>query len=545
MVDGLKPGQRKILYYCLEKNLTHEIKVAQLAGAVANETDYLHGEVSLAGTIVGMAQNYVGNNNFNLLVPEGQFGTRNELGKDAGATRYIHTYLTPGVSNIFNKNDNLLLVYNDDDGRSIEPVYYVPVIPMVLINGAVGIGTGWSTTVPTFNPDDIVHNIRQFIAGKEMIKMTPWFRGFRGSVTAINNDASSEASQNYTVKGMYIRTDDCTVEVCELPVGNVQCYSFSDYKSFVENMIIGVDIADVALAKKTPKLLKDVEFLPSATSISCRLIFPSKEALDTHLSDPDKFEKTFHLTTTISTTNMNLYDQYGLIKRYDSPLHILEDFCHLRVYYYQKRKDLMIDTLNVDIDRISEKIRFIEYIFDPNHELKSHGKSRAAFTSLLDKYEFKKFSGPPKKTMANKITGDVDTKAVQSDEDSDIGTYKYLTSITFWNTTLEELERLRKEHLNLVDQRTKLELKTPSDLWSDDLDQACRDLIQFDKEWSVAYAELLSLPRKNTIIPSHMRVKMSLPSPPPPPPPPLLPSSPLTSSPIFNLIKLKIVPKSK
>lgn len=76
VADGLKPGQRKILFACFKRNLTKEIKVAQLSGYVSEKTAYHHGEVSLAQTIVGLAQTFVGSNNVNLLDPNGQFGTR-------------------------------------------------------------------------------------------------------------------------------------------------------------------------------------------------------------------------------------------------------------------------------------------------------------------------------------------------------------------------------------------------------------------------------------------------------------------------------------
>lgn len=159
-VDGLKPSQRKVLFSCFKRNLRKEIKVAQLAGYVAEHSAYHHGEASLNSTIVGMAQNFVGSNNVNFLYPSGQFGTRIMGGKDASSARYVFTRLETVTRAIFHPDDEPLLNYLDEDGQVIEPDYYVPVIPTVLINGSDGIGTGWSSAVPNYSPYDIIENLR-------------------------------------------------------------------------------------------------------------------------------------------------------------------------------------------------------------------------------------------------------------------------------------------------------------------------------------------------------------------------------------------------
>ena len=139
-VDGMKPSQRKVLFCCFKRKLTEEVKVAQLAGYVSEHSAYHHGEASLHGTIINMAQDYCGSNNVNLLVPSGQFGTRLLGGKDAASPRYIFTKLDPLARLMFHKDDDMLIDYLDDDGMSIEPRHYVPVIPLVLVNGCDGIG---------------------------------------------------------------------------------------------------------------------------------------------------------------------------------------------------------------------------------------------------------------------------------------------------------------------------------------------------------------------------------------------------------------------
>ena len=100
--------------------------------------------MSLQGAIVNMAQDFVGSgNNINLLLPNGQFGTRLQGGKDSASPRYIFTELNPITRKIFINEDDDVLNYLDDDGLKIEPDFYVPIIPIVLINDIQGIGTGF------------------------------------------------------------------------------------------------------------------------------------------------------------------------------------------------------------------------------------------------------------------------------------------------------------------------------------------------------------------------------------------------------------------
>ena len=167
LCDGLKPGQRKILFSCFKRKLKGEIKVAQLSGYVAEHSAYHHGEVSLHQTIVNMAQNFVGSNNVNVLLPIGQFGSRILGGKDAASPRYIFTSLSGVTRYLFHEDDDPLLNYLEEEGQSIEPNYYLPIIPLSLVNGAEGIGTGWSTNIPCHNPRDIVKNLQRMMRGED------------------------------------------------------------------------------------------------------------------------------------------------------------------------------------------------------------------------------------------------------------------------------------------------------------------------------------------------------------------------------------------
>eukprot|EP01083_Nonionella_stella_P291797 992672_1 len=196
--DGLKPGQRKILYCCfLKNNLKKEIRVAQLGGYVSEKSAYHHGETSLYQTIIGMAQDYIGSNNVNLLTPNGMFGSRIKGGRDAASARYIHTLLAPITRRLFHENDDMILNYQDDDGYPVEPTYYIPIIPTILINGCKGIGTGWSTFIPNYNTTDIIKNIRKKLSGEDWNIMHPYYRGFKGEIICQNNNNNNNNNNLY------------------------------------------------------------------------------------------------------------------------------------------------------------------------------------------------------------------------------------------------------------------------------------------------------------------------------------------------------------
>jgi DNA topoisomerase-2 len=207
MVDGLKVSQRKIMYCCFKKNLTEkEMKVAQLAAFVSMETAYHHGEASLQSTIVGMAQTFVGSNNIHLLQPNGQFGSRRHGGKDAGQPRYIYTLLSPICQKLFIKDDENVLTYLNDDGVDVEPEFYIPIIPTILVNGALGIGTGFSTNIPCFNPRDIIAVLRRLLDDENIMdemELVPWYQGFIGTIQKVNG--------KYVSRGLYHKVSSTKV----------------------------------------------------------------------------------------------------------------------------------------------------------------------------------------------------------------------------------------------------------------------------------------------------------------------------------------------
>jgi len=324
-VDGLKPSQRKVIYSCLKRNITKDIKVAQLSGYVAEQTAYHHGEASLQGTIVNLAQNFVGSNNLNLLVPSGQFGTRLLGGKDSASPRYINTRLAPITVKIFDPADNPVLKYVFDDGQRVEPEYYAPVIPMILVNGAEGIGTGFSCYVPPFDPDVIKHNIQCALKQVEMAPMVPHFVGFKGSIRKTKE-------HTWVLEGVY-EVEGSQIKVTELPPGRW----IQDFKEHLDDLV-------------EKGVIQKYENHSTETTPEFRIWGA------TGIQD---IPKTLGLTKTIHTSNMYLIGPNGAVKKYASPEEILVDYIEVRLRIYRLRKNHILQKIDSDIQWISEKARFI------------------------------------------------------------------------------------------------------------------------------------------------------------------------------------------
>ena len=470
--DGLKPSLRKIMYCAFKRNLKTEIKVAQLAGYVSEHGAYHHGEMSLNGAIVNLAQNYVGTNNINLLMPEGQFGSRLEGGKDSAAPRYIFTYLSKITNILFNKEDIPLLKRNTDDGDLIEPVFYMPIIPTILVNGTVGIGTGWSTNIPQFNPLDIINNIKLLMKGEPMIPMNPWYRGFTGNIIRLGDN-------KWLSKGVYDVINNNTLEITELPIG----YWTSDFKELLDMYEKGYK-ADlpVSTGKKTSKLaksklpkwaeyteddgklIKSYKNQSSEANIKFIITFDSK-IMNKLLNGTDKMgltelEKLFHLSSSISCCNtMNLYDENNKLKNFKSPEAILEYYYTHRLNYYELRRQNIINNLEQDLFLLSTKARFILDVI--NDDVKIRNIPKAEVIKQLETLKYPK--------MVNSILINMDKMTEKQRNDSSYGSYDFLISMPIYNLTKEKVDDLLKEKENLEATLTLMKSKTDKILWEEDL----------------------------------------------------------------------------
>ena len=419
ITDGMKPSQRKVLYTCLKKNIVNEVKVAQLAATVAGETAYHHGEVSLVATIINMAQNFIGSNNMNILAPIGMFGTRLMGGKDHSSARYIFTNLEQYVENIFKKEDNDLLDYMEDDGYIIEPRYFLPIIPMILINGAEGIGTGFSTFIPSYNPKDIILWLTNRLKNiKNNDKIKPWYKDFKGTIERYD-DMTWVSGGN-----IELDTNKNTVTITELPL---KMWT-NDYKEFLEEHI-----------NSKTSLFKSYTNMSSDTNILFILKFDSinRDSIITMYENKDLY-KYLRLYKTIKQSNMNLYTSDYSIKTYISAEEILEDFYNWRLEFYELRKKSILSKIEININLYNNMIRFIKLVT----------RDKSIFN--MDSDEIIKYLKKNKMDMIN-------------------DSYDYLTSMTFMQLNQTNMKKLETKLADLKKQYVVIQKKTKKDLWLEDL----------------------------------------------------------------------------
>jgi DNA topoisomerase-2 len=363
VVDGLKPSQRKIVHCCFKRGLTSEIRVAQLAGYVSENAAYHHGETSLQGAIVGLAQDFVGSNNVNLLQPNGQFGTRLQGGKDAASARYIHTQLSDVATRLFRREDAGVLEYLQDDGATIEPRHFVPVVAAVLLNGAVGIGTGFSTNVPCYSPADVIANTRRFAHGEEILPMKPWYRGFRGTVE------QDEEDSRWRSRGVIARKSGLVLHVSELPIGTWT----EDFKEFLEGE-----------AARPDSVLKGVVCQHTETIVSFDLKYANAAAADAALASAAK-ELRLESVKGLSVSNMHMMSPGGAVRRYEDTTAIIEEHGRVRLALYVARKALLERELEEQAARLTERARFVGAVVEGALDLRA---SRPEIEGVLESLAF-------------------------------------------------------------------------------------------------------------------------------------------------------------
>ena len=369
IMDGLKPSQRKIIFGCLKRGLRAEVRVAQLAGYVSEHAAYHHGEASLTGAITSMAQQFVGANNINLLAPIGQFGSRLQGGKDAASARYIHTHLEGIVDTILRKEDSSILKHIDDDGLLVEPETYFPVVPLLVINGCIGIGTGFSTDIPPHNPEEVVGLLRDRLEGRRPtlanLAMRPWWLGFKGPIHLVSDGV-------WQTKGLYTFDDaKHSVMITELPVGTWT----HDYKAFLDVMCTagataGAKVggsqdakADNSKTEDGKPVLKNFDDLYTHIDVKFNLELDAEYYEDAK-ANPVEFEKRFKLTSTWRTTNMVAFDMDSKIVKYGCVGDILEGYYGPRLAAYERRRAAEIERLRQDAIEADAKARFLQAVLD-------------------------------------------------------------------------------------------------------------------------------------------------------------------------------------
>ncbi|SBT72119.1 DNA topoisomerase 2, putative [Plasmodium malariae] len=468
IMDGWKPGQRKVLYGCFKRNLKNECKVAQLVGYIAEHSAYHHGESSLQQTIINMAQTFVGSNNINFLEPCGQFGSRKEGGKDASAARYIFTKLASSTRSIFNEYDDPILKYLNEEGQKIEPQYYIPVIPTILVNGCEGIGTGYSSFIPNYNYLDIINNIKRYINKEPLIPMIPWYKDFKGRI-------ESNGKTGYETIGIIKKIDDETLEITELPIKRWT----QDYKEFLEEL----------LTDEKHQLIIDYIDNSSHEDI-CFTI--KMDPVKLKRAEEEGLEKIFKLKSTLTTTNMTLFDPNLKLQRYSTELDILKEFCFHRLKAYENRKSYLIAKLEKEKKIISNKSKFILAIV--NNELIVNKKKKKVLVEEL----YRKGYDPYKDINKIKKEEIFEQELLESGENPEdneeiiagisVKDYDYLLGMPIFSLTLEKVEDLLSQ---LKEKERELEILkniTIETMWLKDIEKV-EEAIEYQRNVELANRE--------------------------------------------------------
>ncbi|XP_056335728.1 DNA topoisomerase 2-beta isoform X2 [Danio aesculapii] len=451
LVDGLKPGQRKVLFTCVKRNDKREVKVAQLAGSVAEMSAYHHGEQALMMTIVNLAQNFVGSNNVNILQPLGQFGTRINGGKDAASPRYIFTMLSPLAKLLFPAVDSSLLKFLYDDNQKVEPEWYIPIIPMVLVNGAEGIGTGWACKIPNYDPREIVNNINRMLNHQDPLPMLPSYKNFKGTI--------HELGQNqYLVSGEVSVLDKNTIEISELPVRTwTQAYK----ESVLEPMLQGTD--------KTPPLISDYKEYHTDTTVKFVVRMTEEKLAQAEAAG---LHKVFKLQSSLTCNSMVLFDHMGCMKRYESVQEILKEFFELRLHYYKLRKDWLVGSLGAESAKLSNQARFV--LEKIEGKLSIENKSKRDLIRMLVQRGYESDPVAAWNKAQEKSLEEEDGGGNDSDSSVDSGSFSgpnfnYILNMPLWCLTKEKVEELLKQRDLKKAELNELQSKNSENLWREDL----------------------------------------------------------------------------
>jgi DNA topoisomerase-2 len=420
--DGLKVSQRKILYAIFKKNLNEKqsIKVAQFAGYCAEVSNYHHGEQCLHDTIIRMAQNFIGSNNLPYFVKDGQFGSRSYGGKDAANARYISTRPHRWTRMLFPREDDILLPYTLDDGQQVQPDYYVPILPTILINGChAGIGTGWSCFIPSFSVHDIIRHIRIYLkeGTTDISSLLPYFHGFKGEIVSVSNG-------KYESRGILtsrIEKKKKMYEIKELPI-------FTWTNKYKEELELLVEQKKITQLRNycTPN---DVHF-----------IFHTVD--DTFEPNLDNMK----LRSTFSIHNMVLFYELEKLKKFANIQEIFDMFVNKRMELYKKRKTYCLQQQQEEYEYLRNQLRFIQWIRqDPTFYFTN---TETEIHSILQSMSFLK------------------------KHDS----YSYLLQIPIHHFTQQKEQEWMKKCLSLKKTIESVQNSTEQDFWEKDLQQLEKEL---------------------------------------------------------------------
>lgn len=416
VIDGLKPTARKVVYIAdkiWKTGNEKPMKVFQFVGKMAADAYYHHGDASANSVVTGMGQAF--KNSLPLLEGIGQYGTLRS--PSAGAPRYISTKLSPNFRLLY--KDFELLENRIDEGVVIEPTYYLPIVPTVILNGSSGIAIGFASNILNRNPKDVVQACIDHLNGKKVKELKPWFAEFSGDWTRDKSNPNKWiATGKYTV-------ENNDVFISELPPD----WTFEKYETYLEDLI-------------EKKIIKDYDN-NSSSGVDYRLRFRDGELKK--ITDEDKLDSVLKISSSF-TENLTALDENGKLKIFDSVEDIISYFVDFRVGYYQKRKDYLISKYQKELDELTWRAKFIKSIID-------------------------------KKLVVNNTPKDVIVKWLEDNKfEKTDGGYSYLLSMPIYNLTKEKYEELMNKAKNKKDQLDQTKKLVPKEMYLEDLQELKKKL---------------------------------------------------------------------
>mgnify|MGYP005844220005 CR=1 FL=1 len=404
----------------------------------------------------------MGSNNVNLLVPSGQFGTRLTGGKDAASPRYIFTLLSPIARHIFPEEDDILIKQLEDDGQKIEPEFYCPILPLLLINGSQGIGTGWSTLIPPFDPEDILDYIRAKLDGKnELLEIRPFAKGFTGIIEP------QQDGSGYITYGRAKQATAKSIIIDELPL---KCWT-DQYKQRLLRMRDKGEISGFVENHTTSK----VSFEVSLKSVKLRRMMKQTGGL----------EAAFKLKGSLPTTNMNAFDADGTIRKFDSAEDIIDAYFGVRMELYRDRKSVLESEMKYATALMRNKANFIQSVVAGDIDLVSGRQTKDNILKRMKEMGFACASDLSKIKDDNSVlkrrqleNGPKATKELEENGHSSAHQFDYLLNMPLSSLTAEKIKQLQDDAGKKEQELEALKHKSPADLWKADLDKLAPHLRQ-------------------------------------------------------------------
>lgn len=410
-IDGQKNTSRKILHTVLKKNIKDEIKVAQLANKMAEFTQYLHGDAS--SVVVTMAQNYVGTNNMPLLAREGNFGTR--FKPEASAPRYIYTMKEKYTDTLFNKDDEHILISQEFEGDEIEPRFYIPSLPIILLNGSMNCMTpGFSQHILPRNPDEVREYINLKLKGEDTshIKLAPYFEGYKGVIR------QGAESNKWEILGTFERVGSAGIRVTEIPTN----WDLKKYTKFLD------DLVDKKVIKDFKDKSEDDNFTFEIRAEQKFLKLPDEKILEKLKLIKKESEQ------------YNAIDENNKMRLFEGVHDILDSFIEIKKEYIQKRKDYQLNVLKDKMNLEASKYLFIKHINEG--DIVINKKSKQEIIDQLENYE----------------------RIIEKDE-----SYDYLLNMSIYRLTLEEMEKAKGNIMTMKEEYKGLNSSSIEDIWLNEI----------------------------------------------------------------------------